>query len=174
MFWPRQEVFVFYEASQVPREASVSRPCSIILCEFTQNSGHETGLPQCTLKGPHGARPNVHGRKGEAQMCPRIRARSRSQRELVARRHHQVGRPATTSGAGAPRSAPPRRSRSALGHAAAARSRAFSAATSRLVEPQPPAPRRRPRALCPPLASARWSTACCSRSEATATADATS
>ena len=55
-----------------------------------------------------------------------------------------------------------------------ARSRAFSAATSRLVEPRPPAPRRRPRALCPPLASARWSTACCSRSEATATADATS
>ena len=55
-----------------------------------------------------------------------------------------------------------------------ARSRAFSAATSRPVEPQPPAPRRRPRALCPPLASARWSTACCSRSEATATADATS
>ena len=42
------------------------------------------------------------------------------------------------------------------------------------AQPQPPAPRRRPRALCPPLASARWSTACCSRSEATATADATS
>ena len=55
-----------------------------------------------------------------------------------------------------------------------ARSRACSAATSRHVEPQPHAPRRRPRALCPPLASARWSTACCSRSEATATADATS
>ena len=52
--------------------------------------------------------------------------------------------------------------------------KSISAATSRLVEPQPPAPRRRPRALCPPLASARWSTACCSRSEATATADATS
>ena len=68
----------------------------------------------------------------------------------------------------------------ARGHAAQVLStdRAYSAQpfpeNSRPAEPRPPAPRFRPRASCPPLALARWSTACCSRSEATATTDATS